>query len=431
MRMLDRKLWRDLWDLRGQAIAVAVVIAGGVATLVMSLNTLRALERTRAAFYHDLRFADVFASLKRAPENVAEALREVDGVAQLETRVAAWVQVEIEGFTDPISGQIVSLPAAGDGGLNTLFLRSGDRPRQGADHEVVVSEPFAEAHEFVPGDRFTAIIRGRREVLTITGIALSAEFIYQIRPGALIPDFSTFGIFWMNRDTLASAYDMEGAFNDVVATLAPGASLEDALDGIDRVLEPYGGQGAYARAEQVSHHFLSEEFRSLEAMATIFPTIFLGVAAFLLSIIVRRMVSTQREQIAILKAFGYRNAAIGSHFARFVVLIVVVGVALGILAGYWLGLGLGAIYKTYYRFPTLDFSIGLETVLISLVVGGAAAGFGTWRAVRAAVTLPPAEAMRPEPPSGYKETWMERLGLRRLLSHPNRKIHRNMSRRAV
>lgn len=431
LRTLDRKLLRDLIGLRGQAIAIAMVIVSGVATLVMSVSTLDSLRRTQQAYYRENRFADVFVSLKRAPEEVRSRIREVPGVDRVETRVVSAATLDVPGFPEPVRGQLVSVPDGGDPLLNRVYLRTGRMVDPRRDDEVVVSEPFAEAHRFVPGDRFAAVINGKRKTLTVVGIGLSPEHIYQISPGALFPDYKRYGVLWMARGPLATANDMEGAFNDVAMTLARGASLPAVIERLDALLAPYGGLGAYGREDQVSHRYLSEEFRGLGTMARIFPVIFLGVAAFLLNVVVSRLVGTQREQIAALKAFGYRNVDIGIHYAKLVALIALVGAAGGIAAGIWLGKGLSGIYMEFYRFPYLEYVLRPGKAATACLVSVAAALLGALQAVRRAALLPPAEAMRPEPPERYRETLLERMGLKRLLSQPARMIVRHIARRPV
>ena len=429
--MLDRKLLRDLAGLKGQAIAIAMVIVSGVATVVMSVSTLDSLRRTQEAYYRDYRFADVFASLKRAPEALRSRILEIPGVDAVETRVVAAASLDLPDFPDPVRALLVSVPEEGIPLLNRVFLRKGRMVDPRRDDEVMVSEPFAEAHRFAPGDTFAAVINGKRKGLTIVGIGLSPEHIYQIGPGALFPDYKRYGVLWMARAPLAAANNMEGAFNDVAMTLSPGASLPDAIGRLDALLAPHGGLGAYGRMDQVSHRYLSEEFRQLGTLAAIFPAIFLGVAAFLLNVVLDRLVGTQREQIAVLKAFGYANRDVGLHYAKFVVLIALAGTAGGVAAGIWLGKGLGGIYMDFYRFPFLDYVLRPEKAAVACLVSVAAALFGAMQAVRRAALLPPAEAMRPEPPERYRETAIERLGLKRLLSQPGRMIARHIGRRPV
>ncbi len=431
MRSIDRKLLRDLWGMKSQAAAIAMVIVSGVATYIMSVSTLDSLRLTQSTYYRDYRFAEVFASLTRAPETLSRRIQEIPGVERLETRVVASANLDIPGFPDPVRGMLTSISDDRNEGLNRLYLRKGRMIDPGRDDEVIVSEPFAAAHGFVLGDAFGAVIKGRRKDLTIVGVALSPEHIYQISPGALFPDYKRYGVLWMAKRPLAAASDMDGAFNDVALTLAPGAVREDVIDRLDALLAPYGGLGAYGREDQVSHRYLSEEFRQLGTLAALFPVIFLGVAAFLLNIVFGRLIGIQREQVAVLKAFGYGNDVIGRHYAKMVLLIVAAGVGGGLAAGAWLGKGLGNIYMEFYRFPYLKFVLRPAVAATAAAVSTAAALLGTVHALRRAARLPPAQAMRPEPPERYRETAVERLGLKRILSHPARMIARHIARRPV
>jgi putative ABC transport system permease protein len=431
MTALDKKLLRDLWGLRGQAIAIALVIASGIATFVMSLSTLDSLLLTQATFYQDYHLPDVFAALKRAPDSLKARIQEIPGVELVETRVVAAVNLEIEGFTDPVTGSLVSIPDVGEPLLNRLHLRQGRLIEAGHDDEVVISEAFANAHRFSPGDTLRVTIHGRRKALTIVGIALSPEYIYQISPGAIFPDFKRYGILWMGRTPLATAYNLEGAFNDVVLTLSPHTQVEEVIDQLDELLKPYGGLGSYGRENQLSYRYLKEEFHQLRQMATMFPVIFLGVAAFLLNVVTTRLVSTQREQIAALKAFGYSQLAIAIHYLKLVILIVVVGAILGIAGGIWLGQGLSHLYMEFYRFPFLRYELQPHVILSAMAISIGAAMVGTLFAVRQAALLPPAQAMRPEPPARYRETVLEHLGLKPYLSQPTRMIARHIERKPL
>jgi putative ABC transport system permease protein len=431
MKALDKKLLRDLWHMKGQAFAIILVIMSGVSTFVMFLSVMDSLNLTRDGFYQDNGFAQVFANLKRAPENLKERIREIPGVAQVETRVAADVKLDIPGFSEPVTAHLVSLPDDTKPLLNRLYLRNGRLPEPWRDNETVVSEAFAQAHRFGPGSTFGAVINGRWKTLTVTGIALSPEFVLQVRPGAISPDFKRYGILWMGRKALARAYDMDGAFNDVVLTLSPGGNAEDVIRRLDRVLERYGGFGAYGRKDQMSHRFLSEEFRQLENSARLYPMIFIGVASFLLNVVITRTVSTQREQIAALKAFGYTTTDVAVHFVKFVLLIVAIGTIAGILLGIRLGKGLGNIYMDFYRFPYFLYELRPAVVLLAGGITAAAAVAGTVLSVWKAVRISPAQAMRPEQPAQYRKTTIEHIIPGSILSQPSRIILRNLERKPV
>jgi putative ABC transport system permease protein len=431
LRALDRKLMRDLLGMRGQAIAIALVMIAGVTTYVSMTSIYDTLHGTLGLYYRDFRFADGFASVRRAPEPLAGRLRAIPGIAEVETHVTASVNLEVAGFTDAVSGLIVSLPESGQPALDRLYLRAGRLVRPNQADEVVLNEPFADAHRLQPGDQLTGILNGRKRTLTVVGIALSPPYLMQVQPGTLFPDPERFGVMWMGRAAVAAVYDMEGAFNQVSFALAPGASIDEVNARVERVLGAYGGAGAYGRADQPSHLLITEEFRQLQGMATLLPVIFLAVAAFLLNIVVTRLISLQREQIAVLKAFGYRNLAVGLHYVKLVLVIALAGAVGGTLLGVWAGQAMGQLYLEFYRFPYLEYTLRPRVVITAVALTTGASLVGVLRAVRRAVRLPPAEAMRPEPPARYRMTIVERLGVQRLLDQPTRMILRSLERQPV
>ena len=431
LRALDRKLLRDLRGMIGQALAIMFVIIAGVTTYVSMISIYDTLDGTLQRYYREYRFADGFASVRRAPEQVADRLREIPGVAELETRVVAGANLEVAGFGEPVMGLIVSLPEDRQPALNQLFIREGRLVQAGRENEVVVNEPFADAHGIRPGDELQAIISGRRRTLTVVGIALSPGYLMQIQPGTMFPDPQRFGVLWLGRTALAAAWDMEGAFNEVAFTLAPGATIDDVVTHVDLVLGAYGGTGAYGRADHPSHAMITEEFKQLQSMAAFLPVIFLAVAAFLLNIVVTRLISLQREQVAVLKAFGYTNRDVGWHYIKLVLVIATAGAIGGTLLGMWAGRAMGNLYLEFYRFPYLHYTLRPQVVITAVSLTTGAAVIGVLRAVRRAVRLPPAEAMRPAPPPRFRATFVERLGLHRFLDQPTRIILRNLERQPL
>ena len=417
--------------MKGQVLAIAFVIVSGVSTFAMFISTMNSLNLTRDKFYKDYRFAEVFASLKRAPERLKYRIHEIPGVNQVETRVVADVKLKIKGFSEPVTAKITSIPESGEPLLNRLYIRKGRLVDPWKENEVVVGEAFAEAHGFKLGDTFGAVINGKWKKLVVVGVALSPEFVLQVRPGAISPDYKRYGILWMGRRALGTAYDMEGAFNDVALTLHAGANLKDILIQLDTVLDRYGGLGSYGRKDQISHRYLTEEFRQLETSATIFPAIFIAVSAFLLNVVISRTINIQREQMAALKALGYSNTDIGVHYVKMVMVIVFMGVAGGLAAGAWLGNSLGRIYIEFYRFPYLMYELQPSVVITATLIVIVSALAGTLFSIRMASKLPPAEAMRPEPPAKYKKSLVESMGLWHLLSQPAKIILRNIERRPI
>jgi putative ABC transport system permease protein len=429
MKVLHRKLFRELIHMRGQAIAIAMVIACGVASFVSMRSMYRSLLSSQLEYYVMYRFADVFAELKRAPNLIAEKVNQIPGVANVQTRVTVDATLDVPGLNEPAVGRLISIPPRAAPMLNDLFVRSGRYVSAQADNEVIASEAFAKANRLDLGSEVHAVINGRWKELRIVGIALSPEYIYEIRGGAsLFPDNKRFGVLWMSRDVLGPAFNMDRAFNSLAIALSSGASEPEVISRLDRTLERYGGLGAYGREEQVSHRFISDEISQNRISATTIPAIFLAVAALLVHFVLTRLVSTQRIDIAIIRAFGYSSVDIGVHYLELGILIVSVGFLLGCGIGWYFGLKLAALYADFYRFPILNYRIEPAVFVWAAVISGVTAILGTLGAVRRAVALPPAEAMRPEAPARFHPMLIDRLGLK-VFSPAVRMIIRNLERR--
>jgi len=280
---LDRKLLRDLSRMKGQAIAVALVMACGLAMLTMSRSLINSLESTRREYYEAYRFAEVFAHLKRAPNSIVARIAEIPGAAGVQAGIAVQATLDITGLDEPASGTVLSLPDFGEPELNRLFLRAGSWLTPGGRGELLVGEAFADANQLKPGDTVAMLLNGRRQVFRVAGIVLSPGYIFESRPGAALPDNRTYGIFWMPYEEVAKAFDLYGAFNAVTLTLAPGAGERPVIAALDRLLEPYGGRGAYGRKDHPSHIRVSDEIRVLQTLSIGFPVVFLSVAAFMVT----------------------------------------------------------------------------------------------------------------------------------------------------
>jgi putative ABC transport system permease protein len=303
MRALDIKLWRDMLRLWPQALAIALVMAAGVATLILGVGAYDSLSTTRQRYYEANGFADIFASLTRAPASLKSDIAAIDGVAAAETRVEEIALADLPGMAEPASVRLVSLPEGREPALNRLHLRSGRLPAPDS-YEAVASAGFAAAHRLAEGDSLRVLINGRQRDVRISGTALSPEFVYALGPGALMPDDRRFGILWMPEHSLAAAYGLDGAFNQVSLSLVPGVDPDMVIDSLDRLLQRYGGRGAHGRADQQSHAFLDAELHQLRAMSRILPPIFLLVTAFLVNMTLSRLIALEREQIGLLKAMG-------------------------------------------------------------------------------------------------------------------------------
>ncbi len=401
--------------LKAQSLTIALVVAVGVANYITLRSAWRALGDSRAAYYEQYRFADVFTRLKRAPDSIADRVHDISGVASVYPRIVEEVLLPIEGMLTPAHGQIVSLPSQGWPPLNDVLVKSGRFPEAGRSNEVLVYEPFAKEHDLVPGSTIPAVLNGKLHELIVVGLALSPEYVFAIEPGGVSSDDERFAPMWMSKSAIAAAFQMEGAFNDLVLRLEPGADEAAVLIAVDRILAPYGGLGAFGRDIQISSSILDGEIAQIEAMVLFLPAVFLAVAAFLLNVVFSRMVALQRGQIAVIKAVGYGNLTIGFHYLKMVCIIVVLGSALGVGLGAWLADAMLDLYAGFFRLPMTRGRIDLPVAINAVIASFAAAVLGVGFALRSAMALPPAEAMRPPSPTRYRASPVERFaGLRRL-----------------
>ena len=426
LRMLDRKLIRDLWAMKGQALAIAMVVGAGVTMFVTYLSNFESLQQTRGRYYAESRFADVFASLTRAPRSLVPRIGAVPGVGAVNARVVMDVTLDVPGMAEPAVGRLISLPAGGQPLLNAVHLRRGRWVEPARADEVLASETFCETHGLGPGDQVSALVNGRYRRLTIVGVALSPEYVYAIRPGEMVPDAKRFGVFWMGGAALGAAFNMEGAFNDLAIAVDRGASVNGVIAEVDRLLEPYGGRGAVPQALQVSAWTLENELAQLQIFGLLVPAIFFGISVFILHVALTRALALQRAQIAAMKALGYSNASLGWHYVKWALTIAAAGAAAGVALGGWLGSQLIQLYNQFFRFPSLDYHLSWTVAAASVAGSLAAAALGAQAAVRRAVRVPPAEAMRPEAPARHRRSVAEWFPWRLALT--TRMILRNLER---
>ncbi len=431
MMSINRKLLRELWQLKGQLLSIALVVATGIMTVITMRGSYDSLVQAQQSYYRQARFADIWAPLKRAPEALRERIGAIPGVASVDTRVTLSATLDLPDLDAPAQGRLVSLPEHARPLLNDIRVHAGRYLAPGATDEVLINSNFATARGLHPGDSLRAIINGRMQNLHIVGIADSPEHTYAVPPGSLYPDDKRYGVLWMSRKVLGPAYDMDGAFNEVVLSLDPAANPVAVKARLDTLLAPYGGLGAYLRKDQPSHAILQSELDQNKVMGTAIPAIFLAVAAYLLNLVLSRLIATQRSEIAVLKAFGYRDREVAVHYLLFAMAAVAAGAVIGTLLGIPLGSAYVELYGSYFDFPALAFHLSPLLLAGAIAISVVAAATGALLAVRRAALLPPAEAMRAEPPASFEAGWLERSGLARVLPSAARMVMRNLQRKPL
>ncbi|MGB5077596.1 MAG: ABC transporter permease [Sphingorhabdus sp.] len=415
--------------MRSQAGAIALVIAAGIGMVIMSLGMIRSLEDTRDAYYDRYRFAEVFAPAKRIPEGVLAHVKDLPGVRLAEGRITAGATLDVEGINEPISVRIHSLPKNGQPKMNALVLRSGRWPDPNHPYEVLASERFASAARIGPGDEMDAVLYGKRLRMRIVGTVLSPEYVYALGPGQIFPDNRRFGVLWMGQEHLAASLDLTNSYNEILVRLDRGAVATDVIRKLDNLLARYGAASAFARSEQLSDQFVTNEMDQLRTMSTILPPIFLGVAAFLINMVLSRLIDAEHEVIGLLMAFGYRSRAIILHYTKIAIALSVPGLLLGIFLGSWMGRGLAGMYQEFFVFPFLNYRAGLDIYALACLTTILIVILGVFQSVTKVQRMTPVEAMRPPLPPSYSGSIASLVSRLRWLDEPTRIIIRGIVRR--
>lgn len=431
MTALHRKLLRDLWELRGQVITIALVVGCGIAAYVALQSSYAALARSRDAYFERSRMGDVFAHATRVPDPVLARVAALPGVALAYGRLREAATLPVDFLDEPATAELVSIPDGDDEApLGAIFLVEGRLPDPARDDEVLMHSAFAAANHLSPGDTIPAVLDGMERTLRISGIAMSPEYVFAIPPGGLSID-PHYTILWMRRHALAPAFQREGAFDDLVVRVQPGASVPEVIAVLDAALEPYGGRGAIDRSHQPSTNVLESGLNRLESISGFVPFVFLGVAAFLLNVVLARLVHLQRAQIAALKALGYGNLDVGRHYLELVSVVVVLGALLGIAAGGWLGSLMTGLYAQFFSFPTYDYLLPPVLAARAVLVSLAAGVLGAVVVVRQVVRLPPAEAMQPPAPPRYARSFLTGTPIVHVFETSGRMVMREIERRPM
>ncbi|QDU96078.1 ABC transporter permease [Lignipirellula cremea] len=410
MNTLNRKLAREIFNAKGLLLAITSIIAVGVMCFVTLQSAYQNLSYAKRDYYRDSRMADFWIDLKKAPLSEIDALYRIRGVSEIESRISFNATVDLEGVVKPLNGFVLSLPDQRMPILNEIALQQGDYFSSRRANEVIINESFARAHRLYPGQRLHLLMNNRRQELIIVGTALSSEFVYVQGPGSLVPDPSTFGVFYIKRSFAEDVYDFQGAANQIIGRLAPEArdQIDPILQQAETLLDSYGVFSTTPLRLQTSNQFLSNEISGLGAMSTIVPSIFLAVAAVVLNVLLTRLARQQRVVVGTLKALGYSSGQVFWHFLKFGLVVGLIGGLIGAGFGYWGATGITRVYRHFMDFPDLDSRFYPGVMAVGMIVSLGCAGAGAFYGAYTMLRLLPAEAMRPEPPRSGGAIWLER-----------------------
>lgn len=427
MRVLWRKLSRELWQRKGSLLALVAIVTIGEGCLTGLACTYFDMDLARERFYRENRLAHFSVEFKRAPLAVVDELRGLPNVAQLEARITLPVRVEWQG--DLLSGTIHSLPAGHQPLNNALSLTQGGW-FDGESPQTILNEAFGRAHSLGPGSRLRVLLQGQEQGLAVVGRARSPEYVYVISPGSgVVPDPGRTPVLYAPFDYLQQQGDLEGACNQVLGTVVDRRQLQNTLTLLQEHLQPYGLLQATVDSEQSSVQVLAGELQGLKVSSTMLPAICLAVAALVLNVVLSRMVAQQRVVIGTLRAVGYTSWQVARHYLTVGLCIGGTGALCGLAMGVWLERVMVALYTTFYELPTIQVGFYPQVLVLGLLICLGFACLGSLGGVRSVLRLEPAESMRPAPPEIGGSVLLERWGwLWRRLSFSSKMVVRTLLR---
>ncbi len=431
VKVLDRKLLRELWHQKGLIVAITMLVSVGIMCFIFMRSAHHNLKLAQAKYNAQCRMADFWINIKKAPVAELNELLSIPGISELRPRIQFLCTVDLPQARDPINGLVLSMPDQRQPVINDVVLKRGGYFTEQRRDEVLVNNAFARKHGIIPGDVIHLILNNRRQELHVVGTAISSEFIYLVGPGAISPDPEHFGVFYLKQSFAEEVFGFDGAANQVLGLLTPEmrAHPDELLRTAERKLKPFGVFSVTPLRDQPSHRFLTDEIRGIGTFAGLMPIIFLAVAALVLNVLLMRLIDQQRVVIGTLKGLGYSNAELFWHFTKFSGIIGLVGGFVGWGLGYYMGGVMTARYQMMFEFPELKSNVYPDLYLVGLAIGMSCSLIGSIRGARQALSLQPAEAMRSKPPSKGGRIWLERIpALWSRLSSGWRMVLRNMIR---
>ena len=431
MKVLDRKLLRELWHQKGLIVAITMLVSVGIMCFISMRSAHLNLKFAQANYNAQCRMADFSINVKKIPVAELQELLDLPGISELRPRIQFFCTVDLPQARDPINGLVLSMPDLRQPVINDVVLKRGGYFTEQRRDEVIVNNAFARKHGVRPGDVIHLLLNNRRQELHVVGTAISSEFIYLVGPGAISPDPEHFGVFYLKQSFAEEVFGFDGAANQVVGLLAPEvrAHSDELLRTAERKLKPFGVFSVTPLKDQPSHRFVSDEIRGIGTFAGLMPIIFLAVAALVLNVLLMRLIDQQRVVIGTLKGLGYSNAELFLHFMKFSAAIGIFGGFVGWGLGYYMSGLITGNYQVMFEFPDLQNNIYPDLYLVGLVISVSCSLIASTRGARQALSLQPAEAMRSKPPSKGGRIWLERVpALWSRLSSGWRMVLRNMIR---
>jgi putative ABC transport system permease protein len=394
--MLRRVLLRDMGARRGQFIAVWATIVLGVALFGASYDAFQNLTASYQGMYDDLAFADLTV-VGGSVDRIAGDGAALPGVTATATRSVGDGYIRIDGRAQ--LGRVVGLPSDGSPAVDKVMVLRGRNLQPGSSAEVLVEQHLASARNVQPGDNMEILTGSGWQTVRVEGIVASPEYLWpaRSRQEEFLP-FNQWGVVF-GPEALVTAMPPDQVHSEALFRLAADAP-SGTLDKLTSIALANGAAYTQTRADQPSDSALREDVNGFGEMSIMFPVMFLLVGALATSVLLGRMVASQRGQIGVLLANGFRRRTILLHYLGFGLLIGIAGSIPGAILGGLSAAAISHVYTSIIAVPVTVVEVRPLTVLVGLLMGPIAGAAAAYVPARRAARTSPAEAMRGAVPVG-------------------------------
>ena len=392
VKTLGVKRRRDIGRQKWQFIAVLVTVVLGVGMFAGTFNAYLNLGSSLDETYDRLTMADM--TVTGATDGFADDVLELDDVELAIERQQADVPFEIGD--DSLVGRIIGMPADEQPDINRIDIGDGEYLDSSDPSGIVLQSDAAEDFGLGVGDTFT--IAGQQ--VTVVGIGVSPEYLWLARDSqSMFTPPKTFAVAFVGESLLA---ELGGpAITDqVLVSYADDASRDDVDSAVTSAATSAGATEAQTLEDQPSNFTIQTEMGGLQTIAVALPLLFLAAAGMAIYVLVTRMVFSQRGVIGTLRASGFGRRSMSRHYLGYGLGVGLVGAAIGVVFGSFLGRGMTALYTQVFGIPDLVAKVHIPTILMALTFGAVAGTLAGVPPARTVSKLPPAEAMRGDLPTG-------------------------------
>lgn len=395
LKSIMKKSLRSLIRNKGSYIACILVLALGISVFIAMLSIFAQMKDGIDRYYRENRFGDVFANVSSMPAGVMKQLAELEGISAVDGVLTKTVRVLDDESEDIITIKLIGAETDEQQAVNQ-YTYQGEELKYNDD--LWLGKAFYHAHNLVGGDTFTLLINGKAETFSVRGIVESPEYITVISDTAFLPDDNSYTIGFIRNEALEAFTAMKGQVTEVSFLLEDGYDFDDVQALLEQELEQYGLQTLYARADQTSHFYLSEEFAQITIIGTILPVIFLLVSFIMLYIMLKRLIEQERGQIGTFKAFGYTGAELLAGYLLYGLTVGFLSFILGLVISYPLGAQLYATYQQLYSLPEPDYMLSGRACAAGLGLFVVVSTISALMGADSVLKIRPAEAMRAKAP---------------------------------